>query len=927
MSGGRRPRRASRATARAACLAAAATLLAAALAAVPAAVHASVPADTEAIAVTAGTLSTVTVSSSPGGVQTQPKAFDTATHDYALRACANTGKSLTFALSGSGLRVGTQSGSTIDVSLSTTAGEAVVVTTASTQYWFRCLPSDFPPITVATHGSPSPGWYLTAVNSHNSASGTSVGTGLYAMILDANGTPVWFSTQSTLESNFQQLTGSTFSWGFFQNGNPPFVLYRDDTQTYTTLGPQPTSHWSGLHEDSHELLHLANGDFMMLASPVTPNSVTFTDASGTSHTGPIVDCVIEELNAAGGLVWSWDAYYDHHISPSETFLGGGGTGAAYDVYHCNSLDIDPAASNPSLADVLLSARNVDAIYKINRASGLPSGKVLWKLGDDHATGTQLTAAQTTGSDHEPLLSTTFLTGEDTFGGQHDARFQSGGISFYDDHTGQPTTSGGARGVVMSVDGTHDTATESAEFPAPDSGAPAFATGSFRPNAGGTGDNVVGWGFRNDLAMSEFDNSTPPVDVRDIYFNTSASAPCGPSVGPSGTDCYYTYRFLKLAPSAFNIDLLRATVGVAGCQTAGTGCRSATHGAGWNPPQELTLEEQFGTSGLVTGAGTSPASPGSGWVDTFWKGTDNNLWHTWTFDGGKTYSGPFSLGSGPLGGSPHAVSSSPGHLDVFWRGKDNGLWHNWYSSAAGWSGPQSLGAAGSLAGDPYPVVFKPTGIDVFWKGTDGNLWHRWYSSQLGWAGPASLGYGPLGSDPHPVALGTDSLNVFWEGADRNLWFARYDDTHGWVGPLYLGSGPLNSEPHPVSSAPGVVDVFWRGTEQGLWHDWFINGSGWTGPARISGAGPVVFPPMPVSSAANYIDVLWRTLDPHSGATGLDEARYVPGSGWSVVASPSTTALTTDPSPIQASAGEIAVFARSFDGNFWFQTNTGTGSAPQ
>ena len=485
--------------------------------------------------------------------------------------------------------------------------------------------------------------------------------------------------------------------------------------------------------DPHELLRLSNGDYMMLTSPVTTgNSVTFTDATGTSHTNVnIVDCVIEEINSSGGLVWSWDAYNDHHLAPSETFLGGApisSPGSAYDgsfdVYHCNSLDIDPTVSNPSQADVLLSARNTDAVYRIQRSGGT----VRWKLGNDHApAGSQLNAAKTTGDDHEPLLTSSWLTAENTLGGQHDARFQGGNaVSFYDDHTGQPTTPNGGRGVQLNI-ANNATATETSDFPAPDSSASSTATGSYRPNSSGAGDNVVGWGFRNALAMTEFNNAG--TDLRDIYFNTTAS---------SNFAGYSTYRFIKLPASAFSSDLLRQTSGLERSTFAPTA-------PGWNRPGELTLQSQFGTAGNIT-TRTSSASPGSGSIYTFWKGADNNLWYTVTADGGGTYAGPLSLGSGPLSGSPHAVSSAPGRVDVFWRGSDNGLWHDFFVQGSGWFGPKSVGAGGTMAGDPYPVIFTSTGIDVYWKGSDGNLWHEWYSDGHGWEGPVSLGAGPLGGYP-------------------------------------------------------------------------------------------------------------------------------------------------------------------------------------
>jgi len=864
---------------------------------------ATVPGDASAIVVSAGTLSNVTITSSPTGVTMQPSTFSTATQDYALRTCA--GKALTVALSGSGMQVGAQSGSSINVHVNLASGEALIVSTPTMQYWFRCLPNDFPPVTVVNHGTTGPGWYVTASISPRATGNP----GLYPMILDSNGTPVWYTPVGPA-IDFQQLQGSTLSWATPESGLAGlFHLYQYDTQTNVTLQPAPTTHWSSPRPpaDIHELLRLSNGNYMMLALPTTTdNSATFTDATGTPHLNVnIVDCVIEELTPSGGLVWSWDAYYDQHISPSETFLGTSALNGAYDVYHCNSIDIDPTVSNPSQADVLMSARNLDAIYRIQRSGGT----VLWKLGNDHATGTALTAAQTTGNDHEPLLTSTWLTGESTIGGQHDARFQSGGgMSFYDDHTGQPTTVHGARGVEANIvnNGSTHTATETAEFLAPDDSTAANATGSFRPNSAanaGAGDNVVGWGVRNTLSMTEFDNAGN--DLRDIYLSPSPGATSGN---------FSTYRFVKLPLGALSATVLRQTAGYP---------RSALASVprGWNHPRDLIVQTQYGNGGTIAGDGVSLADAGGDMIAAFWKGADGNLWNAWTLNGGANFSTPKPLSSKPLGGDPHAVVSNAGRTDVFWKGTDGTLRHDTHVVNGPWSGSQSLGGAGTMGGDPFPVAFGASGIDVFWKGVDGNLWYAATTDGSTWLLPQSLGGGPLGSDPHPVSAGT-SLQVFWTGTDGNLWNATYTTGTGWQAAQSLGGAPLASDPQPVSSASGVINVFWQGADNGLHDDGFSDGSGWTGPQLIGGVGQVTAPPSPVSPAANDIDVFWRTTNALSGSRSLSEATYVSGSGWTFVPAPSHTSLTLDPSAAQTKPGQVAVFAQSLDGAFWFQTTSGS-----
>jgi len=50
------------------------------------------------------------------------------------------------------------------------------------EYFIRCLPHDFPAITTTrfpAFGEPTAGWYL-------------LGSGPYAMVLDTNGTPLWY---------------------------------------------------------------------------------------------------------------------------------------------------------------------------------------------------------------------------------------------------------------------------------------------------------------------------------------------------------------------------------------------------------------------------------------------------------------------------------------------------------------------------------------------------------------------------------------------------------------------------------------------------------------------------------------------------------------------------------------------------------------
>ncbi len=79
------------------------------------------------------------------------------------------------------------------------------------QYWVRCLPHDFPPISVTTYpglGGPTPGWYLIANLTQ------APGESSFAMAIDAHGTPVWYHRVSTITGalNVEVLERDTISF-------------------------------------------------------------------------------------------------------------------------------------------------------------------------------------------------------------------------------------------------------------------------------------------------------------------------------------------------------------------------------------------------------------------------------------------------------------------------------------------------------------------------------------------------------------------------------------------------------------------------------------------------------------------------------------------------------------------------------------------
>jgi len=448
-------------------------------------------------------------------------AFSPDVHDYVVR-CGAGDNQLSFDLQtppGGKLSVATPTDTLFDAPSSmqvTLSEDDPIVFEVSgqgggSQYWVRCLPHDFPQLSFTPHpenGAPSPGWYLTGnATSHPGESG-------FAMVLDANGTPVWYQRAgATGVMNVQRLPDGALSFisalgPYGSDPNAQYVIQKlEPWQTRTVQAvSSPT--------DEHELQVLPNGDVMVFSYPFVEDvDLTGLGTYGASET--IADCVIQELSPAGDLVWSWRA--SDHIDPVRESTGPQTNQidglSVVDVFHLNSIDVD------AQGNLLVSARDLDAVWYIDKASG----SIVWKMGGAAYSkdGAQLIAVV-----GDP---------EGTFNHQHDARWTPDGhITLFDDHT---NASGAARGVEYTMDFGAGTATMVWQFAAPVN---STAMGSFRRYAGGS--NVISWGISsNPAALTEVDDGGN--DLLDVSF---------------GGD--YTYRIVKVPVGSLNLDFMRVTAG-------------------------------------------------------------------------------------------------------------------------------------------------------------------------------------------------------------------------------------------------------------------------------------------------------------------------------------------------------------------------------
>jgi arylsulfotransferase ASST len=454
-------------------------------------------------------------------------AFSPTTYDYAAPCKAGPNAATITATAAPGVTVSLVRPATAPIAPSIGVelieNDLAVVEATSTDgskadYYLRCLPHDFPTLVPLRHASTTPGWYLLG----NTILGQ--GDAGYAMVLDNNGTPIWYRSTSIGAGYVTAVNQDTIAWMAVQPGrfgtdpSGHFDILNLDTGASQTVQAvtSPT--------DEHELTPMANGDYLIISYPLT----TGIDMSskGITNTTTIADCQIQEITPTGTLAWSWlgSDHIDTVTESTELSQGTVNGQPTVDPFHCNSIDVTPTG------DLLVSARQTDAVFLITKATGT----IAWKLGGIPSSKDGATIIQLQGDT------------EGSFYHQHDARLLANGdITLFDDHTtqfdSQSPPPGSARGMEISFDVTHGTASVVWQYATT---AASNAMGSCRRYSDGT--SVIGWGFiptgAPTPAMSEVDGQG------NVLFE----------VGFGSLD--FAYRVVKVPTSTFEIGDLRNTAG-------------------------------------------------------------------------------------------------------------------------------------------------------------------------------------------------------------------------------------------------------------------------------------------------------------------------------------------------------------------------------
>ncbi len=219
------------------------------------------------------------------------------------------------------------------------------------------------------------------------------------MILDLAGNLVWFRP-STVPAVFN-LTPQTY------RGEPVLTWWSGKTGPtygeggYTVVDGSykevaSVEGANGLRGDLHEFL-------------ITPEGTALFTAYDLTHDeGKLVfqGVAFEVDLASGDVVYKWGSLGRSHVGVAETYVGRPAPGQPWDYFHINSIALWPGPER----DLLVSARNTCAVYRIARRTG----DIVWRLGGKR-------------SDFE-------MTDRTRFWWQHDARPLSdgSGITLFDD---------------------------------------------------------------------------------------------------------------------------------------------------------------------------------------------------------------------------------------------------------------------------------------------------------------------------------------------------------------------------------------------------------------------------------------------------------------------------------------------------------------
>lgn len=423
------------------------------------------------------------------------------------------------------------------------------------EHHFRCVPDDFPSLTVTDSGERMPGWFLTELGWMNPDNGT------FLVILNEHGVPVWFKrTERKLldvkvlsNGNLvaSQLGGRAFgldptsghrvfeldgSFVELQLPDNP-VVYPSDHHDYIELPSATEGGPSGRAVVSYPIVASQDLSTMPILDPATGLLASPTcglDVNPLNRT--VASSSIQEIPADSAQpVWTWDML-DHFAYGEVTYAQcfenlPDADGGEVDAFHINSLDrVDEVGCEP-LCDYVVSARHLDAVFRIDRSTGAVEWILSSQESDPLAPGY---IAPASGAPRVRLLN-------DPLGGplrMHDARLEGDVLTMHDNRTGTTDPSRFVSYLLDLTDPADPTATLIRQIDHP-FGSTSGSLGSAR--VADDGSVLIGWGATQPMFV-EYNADGVEVLRMELFAGDS------------------TYRIVKYPLDQFDVDELRQAAG-------------------------------------------------------------------------------------------------------------------------------------------------------------------------------------------------------------------------------------------------------------------------------------------------------------------------------------------------------------------------------
>ena len=318
--------------------------------------------------------------------------------------------------------------------------------------------------TTVNDAEKSPGYIFTTPRAK-------VGQRTGPTILDANGHVVWFHRLSSKRTAIglapQTYLGKpVLTWG----QRPPLLregdlytgsrhsVYHVIADTSYRVIARVRVRGRGIGTDLHEFQITRRNTALLLGFQTVRRDLR--RYGGHAHSA-VLDNVVQEVDIkTGRVLFNWSAA--GRISPRDSQVRPPKTSGGWDAYHINSVSED------SDGNLLLTARHMSAVYKIDRHSG----RVIWKLGGKHSAFK--------------------LSASAVFRYPHDAqRAPDGSLTIFDNRaTALDAKHGPSRALHLRVNSKRRKVSVAAAFRHPTS---AIATSQGNVSELSSGNFFVGWG--------------------------------------------------------------------------------------------------------------------------------------------------------------------------------------------------------------------------------------------------------------------------------------------------------------------------------------------------------------------------------------------------------------------------------------------------